>query len=203
MIEGLDVVAEGLVYDTFNPAKHTVSHAEILKKINNNEFKNYFVGVDFGWTDETAVTLFGATDDNTYYLIDELYKNHIDAEAIIEWIMEKQREYKKFIRFMNCDSSRPEMAHKIRTATNILTYEDKPKLEDSIGIVREIINFDRLVVNKDRCPYFLAEIAVYRYPDEDERLKASVDPNQPIDKYNHAMDSSRYALFEYETRYKK
>lgn len=203
MIEGLDVVAEGLVYDSFKIGKHTCTHDEILELINQNAFSAYFIGCDWGWTDETVVLLFGVTPENTIYLIDELYKSHIETEDVINWVKEKQREYGKFIRWGNFDNARPECNYKVQKNLSLTVYEDKPKLTDSIGIMRSVINFDRLIVNENRCKNFLAEIQIYRYPDENERLMASVDPNQPIDKNNHAMDAARYALFIYETIYKR
>lgn len=202
MIEGLDVVAEGLVYDSFKESKHTCTHDDILELIEQNAFHTYMVGIDFGWNDPCFVGIFGITADDTIYLIDELYKSHIETDDICDWLLEKQKEYKKFFRFGVGDNSRPECIYRIQQKTGIVIYDDKPKLEDSITLVRSVINFDRLIVNRDRCKYFLAEIQVYRYPDEDERLKADVKPDVPIDKNNHAMDGSRYAIWVYETRFK-
>ena len=202
MIEGLDVVAEGLVYDTFKECKHTCTHNEILDLINRNAFKMYFIGCDHGWTDPVAVLLFGVDANDTIYLIDELYKTQIGTEEIITWINCKQAEYGKYVRWGNFDNARPESNYNIQRNLNLTVYEEKPKLEDSIGLMRSVINYDRLIVNKDRCKNFLAEIQVYRYPDEDERLKSGVNPNQPLDKNNHAMDAARYGLFKYETTFK-
>lgn len=202
-ILGKWVIAEGLVYDTFDAKKHTCSHAEILEKINNNDFIMYALGVDWGWVDETAVCLFGVTADNVYYLIDELYASKIEADGVINWIKAKQSEYGRYVRFGNFESARPEQNYKVQKELGLSCYADKPKLEDSIAIIREIINFDRLIVNRDRCKSFLAEISVYRYPDENERLMSTKDPNLPIDKNNHMMDAVRYGLYYYETRYKR
>ena len=201
-IEGLDVVAEGLVYDSFREGKHTCTHQEILDLIEQNAFHTYMVGIDFGWNDPCFVGVFGITADDTYYLIDELYESHIETDGICDWLLAKQKEYNKFFRFGVGDNSRPECIYRIQQKTGIVIYDDKPKLEDSITLMRSVINFDRLIVNKDKCKNFLAEIQVYRYPDEDERLKADVKPDIPIDKNNHAMDGSRYAINVYETRFK-
>ena len=199
MIEGLDVVAEGLVYDTFNHSKHTCNHEQILKMIENYEFKDYVLGCDWGWQDPTAVGLYGVTRDKTYYMIDELYKNHIEADEVSKWILEKQKEYKIFIRCGNFENARPELNYKVQKQTNIMIRAEKPMLEDSIGLMRSVINFDRLIINKDKCPYFLSEISIYRYPDEDERMKAGVKPDVPIDANQHILDATRYMLYYYET----
>lgn len=47
-IKGLWVVAQGLVYDTFDIKKHTCAHKEIVEKIQKNEFVEYFLGLDWG-----------------------------------------------------------------------------------------------------------------------------------------------------------
>ena len=201
-ILGQWVIAEGLVYDTFSLEKHTCTRDEVFEMIKQNKFHTYMVGIDFGWNDPCFVGLFGITSDNTYYLIDELYKKHIEADDISAWILDKQTEYQKYFRFGVADNSRPECIYRIQQKTGLLMYDDKPKIEDSIAIVRSVINFDRLIVNRDNCNFFLSEIQTYRYADENERLKSNINVELPIDKNNHAMDGSRYAISLYETKFK-
>ena len=201
-IKGLWVVAQGLVYDTFDIKKHTCTHREILEKINNNEFFEYFLGLDWGWIHPLCCGIYGVTKDGRYYKIDELYGSKKTEDDVINWILDKQKEYKRFFRFINCDNARPEQNHKLRLALNgIIVYEKKPKVVDSIGIVRSIINYDRLVINKDRCKNTLREFGLYRYPNQEERSSLLMDLDTPLKENDDAMDETRYALSFYETHY--
>ncbi|KKQ09699.1 MAG: Phage-related protein [Candidatus Pacebacteria bacterium GW2011_GWF1_36_5] len=193
-------IAEGLVYDTFSDEKHTITHTEIIKKIQAKEFIEYIVGIDWGYTEPTAVVLIGVTQQGTYYLIDEFYQSKVQPENVIDWLKNKQFEYNiPVIRYTNGDNARPECNDKVRKA-GYTVYEEKPKVEDSITIVRSIINFDRLIIS-DKCVNTSNEIQTYRYPSEDERLKHSVDPEKPIGENDHLMDSMRYILNLYERRF--
>lgn len=201
-IDGLWIVADGLVYDTFNRDKHTLTHYEILKKIQNNEIVEFFLGIDWGWNHPTAVILFGFSRNGEYYQIDELYGQRIEADNVISWIENKQKEYQRFFSFANCDNARPEQNDKLRRLTNLVIYEEKPKVEDSIALVRSLINYDKLIVS-EKCVHTLQEYETYRYPSEDERLKISVQIDAPIKLNDDCMDASRYGIYKHLTTFNR
>lgn len=201
-IRGLWVVAEGLVYDTFCAEKHTCNHKTILEKINGNEFFEYFLGLDWGWRHPLSCGLYGVTREGRYYKIDELYGSRLSEDDVIKWILGKQKEYNRYFRFVNADNARPEQNHKLRQNLNgIIVHEQKPKVVDSIGIVRGIINYDRLIINKDRCKNTLNEFGVYRYPNDEERRRKLLDLDMPLKENDDSMDETRYALNFYECHY--
>ena len=201
-IDGLWIVADGLVYDTFNREKHTLSHLQVLEKIQRNEILEYFLGIDWGWNHPTAVALFGYSKNGTYYQIDELYGSRIEADGVISWIEQKQDEYQRFFSFANCDNARPEQNEKLRSNTNLVIYEEKPKVEDSIALVRSVINYDKLVVS-EKCQHTLNEYETYRYPSKEEQLKAGVQADSPIKMNDDCMDASRYGLFKHITTFNR
>lgn len=202
-ISGLWVIADGLVYDTFKPEKHVLPHSEILKKIAGGVINEFFLGIDWGWNHPTAVILFGYSGrEDCYYQIDELYGQKIEADGVISWIEAKQKEYRRFFSFANCDNARPEQNDKLRQKTNLIIYEEKPGVEDSIALVRSVINYDRLCVS-EKCVHTLQEYATYRYPSEDERLKSMVKADSPIKENDDCMDASRYGLFTHITTFNK
>ncbi len=201
-IKGLWVVAEGLVYDTFSVKKHTCSHKQVLEKINNSEFIDFFLGLDWGWRHPLSCGLYAVTKEKKYYKIDELFGSKLCEDDVTGWILKKQEEYGRFFRFINADNARPEQNHKLRRNLNGITvFEEKPKVIDSIAIVRSIINYDRLIINKDRCKNTLREFGTYRYPNEDERENRILDSDMPLKENDDAMDETRYALNFYETHY--
>ncbi|MBS4760287.1 MAG: terminase family protein [Clostridium sp.] len=201
-IKGLWVVAEGLVYDTFSVKKHTCSHKQVLEKINNSEFIDFFLGLDWGWRHPLSCGLYAVTKEKKYYKIDELFGSKLCEDDVTGWILKKQEEYGRYFRFINADNARPEQNHKLRRSLNGITvFEEKPKVIDSIAIVRSIINYDRLIINKDRCKNTLREFGTYRYPNEDERENRILDSDMPLKENDDSMDETRYALNFYETHY--
>ena len=83
----------------------------------------------------------------------------------------------------------------------MLIYEEKPKLQDSISVLRSIINYDCLIINSERCKNTLREFASYRYPSEDEKLSAKDDV--PLKENDDTMDETRYAITFYESHFVK
>ncbi len=192
-IDGLWVIAEGLVYDTFSREKHTVKHSKLFEKIQKGEIAEYFLGIDWGWNHPTACLLLGNTPDGVCYVIDELYSQKLDADGVIKWINLKQTEYKKFFSYANCDNARPEQNEKLRRYTNLVIYEEKPKVEDSISLVRSLINYDKLIVS-DKCVHTLEEFGLYRYEQDDLSPEDS-----PVKLNDDCMDALRYGLYKYLT----
>ena len=190
-IDGLWMSPEGLVYDTFNFEKHVLPHSKIVDKIRRNEFFEFFLGIDWGWYHPSVCLLMGREKGGNYCVIDEFYAVKSDVNSVINWIDNKQKEYERFFSFANCDNARPEINNILRQKTNLIIYEEKPRVEDSIALVRELINYDRLTVS-DKCLNTVREFEVYRY-DEDSPLKINDD----------CMDALRYGLFKYLTTYER
>lgn len=190
-IDGLWMSPEGLVYDTFNFEKHVLPHSKIVDKIRRNEFFEFFLGIDWGWYHPSVCLLMGREKGGNYCVIDEFYAVKSDVNSVINWIDNKQKEYARFFSFANCDNARPEINNILRQKTNLIIYEEKPRVEDSIALVRELINYDRLTVS-DKCLNTVREFEVYRY-DEDSPLKINDD----------CMDALRYGLFKYLTTYER
>ena len=158
--------------------------------------------MDWGWIHPLSCGLYGVTKDFKYYKIDELYGSKISEDKVIQWILDKQKEYGRYFRFINCDNARPEQNHKLRNSLNgIIVHEKKPKVVDSIATLRAIINYDRLILNRDKCKNTIREFGLYRYPNEDERSDKFLDLDSPLKENDDTMDETRYALNFYETHY--
>ena len=203
-IDGLWIIAEGLVYDTFNRGKHIISAQLLNEKIRKNEIMEYFLGIDWGWNHPTACLLLGADKSGTYYVIDELYSSKTEADKVVSWIETKQKEYGRFFSFANCDNARPEQNDKLRQQTNLIIYEEKPKVEDSIALVRGLINYDKLIVC-DNCISTLNEFETYRYPPEAEvkHNSTNINADLPLKINDDCMDALRYGLYKHLTTFRK
>lgn len=146
--------------------------------------------------------MYGITKNNVYYKIDELFGSKLNENDVIKWINDKQSEYGRYFRFLNADNARPEQNHKLRKALpNMIVYEEKPRLQDSISILRSIINYDCLIINSERCPNTINEFKSYRYPSQDERRSAGFEDDAPLKENDDAMDETRYAVVFYESHF--
>ena len=156
-----------------------------MEKIKRKEFIELIAGVDWGWNDPTAITLYGVTPKYEYYLIDEFYESKKQPEDAINWLKDKQKEYSIGIRYVAPDNARPENNQKLRRA-GFTIRDDKPSIEGSISTVRSIINFDR-IYQSDKCKNSLNERQTYRYPTEEELLKSYYKSDTPIDEHNNTF----------------
>ncbi|MBR2735085.1 MAG: hypothetical protein IKE05_02690, partial [Clostridia bacterium] len=53
----------------------------------------------------------------------------------------------------------------------------------------------------DKCGHTLNEFETYRYPNEEERLRASVQADMPIKLNDDCMDALRYGLYKHLTTF--
>lgn len=203
-ILGRWIAADGLVYSTFDKDQHVIPHSGIVRMIKENRgikdapFVDFFFGLDWGWEHPTAIALYGVDSDGIYYQIDELKAKHFGPSKATAWVKAKQEEFKKYFRFGNNDNARPE--HNDAMAEDFTIYNYKPDVIDSIGIVRELINLDRLYIS-DRCKDTIEEFGVYRYPSSDDIISIATDIDKPIKEYDDLLDAARYGLVYYETHY--
>ena len=79
---------------------------------------------------------------------------------------------------------------------------EKPKVEDSIALVRELINYDKLLVS-EKCKSTLNEFETYRYRSAGENGYNSEDADTPLKVNDDCMDALRYALFKHLTTFRR
>lgn len=72
-ILGLWVLAEGVVYDMFSESRHVVDVQALLKERKKQQFRNYFVGVDYGTNNPCTFGLYGYDNGLPVYLVKEHY----------------------------------------------------------------------------------------------------------------------------------
>lgn len=140
-------------------------------------------GVDFGWTNPSAVVAVGFDGDDRAYILDEFYQNRIQTETIIEELKEMQEKHGKGRIF--CDRSEPQTIDMFRKA-GLNAYPDKSKREDGIHDLggRFHVQADgrpRIYVNS-RCVNWIHEVMVY---------------NAEVKENDHAVDATRYAIMNH------
>lgn len=155
-----------------------------FKSLPANTIIDYVYGVDFGWTNPSAVVCVGFDGDGRAYILDEFYQNRVQTETIIEELKEMQITHGKGKIF--CDRSEPQTIDVFRKA-GLNAYPDKSKREDGIHDLggRFHVQADgkpRIYVD-DKCVNWIHEVMVY---------------NAEVKENDHAVDATRYAIMNHK-----
>jgi len=151
-----------------------------LKNICNVDIREVVYGVDFGWTNPSAVICVGFDYDDRAYILDEFYKNRTQTETLIQEIKQMQQEHGEGQ--VICDSSQPQTIDMLCKA-GLMASGNTSKREDGIAELgsRFYVQGDgkpRLYV-LSKCVKWISEVMVY---------DAEVKEN------DHAIDATRYAI---------
>jgi phage terminase large subunit len=151
-----------------------------LKNIDLTTMRTIVFGVDFGWTNPSAIVAVGYDNDDRAYILDEFYENHTQTETLISKLKEMIQIYGKGK--IVCDRSAPGAIESIRKAgLNAVAHENKR--EDAIRELggRFIVQCDgkpRIFVSS-KCVNWIHEVMVY---------------NSEIKENDHLIDGTMYAL---------
>jgi len=151
-----------------------------LKQIDKDRIRQVVYGVDFGWTNPSAIIAIGFDNDDRAYILDEFYQNRVQPEVLIaecKLMLERWGSGPIY-----CDRSEPQTIDAFRKA-GLNARPDKSKREDGIhelGGRFPLVGDDRpRIYVHSRCTNWIHEVMVY---------DADVKEN------DHAMDATRYAL---------
>ncbi len=170
---------EGLVYKEFGREKHVVDTVP-------QTFDEYFAGIDFGFTNPTAVVHIGRTSNDTYFVTGEWYKRGRTEEQVGEYVQ-------------SCKFNRVYPDPESPSAIEILNQKgiqvvEVIKNKDSIRIgidkVRSLFKTGKLLIHSS-CVNLINELETYAYP---EKRPDRNEEENPIKEHDHALDALRYAL---------
>jgi len=171
--------AEGLVYPEFNRDIHI--------KDEMPKFKEIIGGVDFGYTNPSAILRIGIDFDNNFWITDEWYRTKQTKEQLITVLAQQQPNY------VYPDPADAEGVSKLEEAGFNVLEVDKGKIE-GINRVRELLKQGRIKVKRG-CSNFISEIESYHYPDEKGDVNAK---EEPVKENDHLMDCLRYAIYNHD-----
>jgi phage terminase large subunit len=151
-----------------------------LKQVDKNIIQATVYGVDFGWTNPSAIVCVGFDGDDRAYILDEFYQNRTQTETLIEELKEMQREYGEGP--IICDSSQPQTIDLFLKA-GLMASGNQSKREDGIAELggRFHVQDDgkpRIYV-LGRCVNWISEVMSY---------------NAEVKENDHAVDATRYAI---------
>lgn len=161
---------EGLIYPEWSQ--------ENIRKRDYGEFSSYLLGIDFGFTNPTAICLFGRDGDDNLHLIQEVKQNQL----LISQIVSKCEPYHKLEPLVIVDPSAPALIAELQQNGFNVQKADNIVL-DGISVTRDYIYKKKLTVDPS-CVEFIKEIQNYIY-----------DSNgKPVKVNDHLVDATRYTV---------
>jgi len=177
----------GLVYKDFDRSKNAENYA----RLKPDHFSAVFCGVDFGFTNPTAMLVIGQDRDKRYFITEEWYETGKLTSDIIHIGKSYIADYG--VNYFYPDSAEPDRIKEMEDE-GLYVREVNKRIVPGIDRIRSLIKEGRLFINP-KCTHTLSEMEAYRYP-EDRDGKSNNEI--PVDDNNHALDALRYAIFSHD-----
>lgn len=169
---------EGLVYKEFSRSQHIFTD---IQQVPNRVER--LVGIDWGYTNPTGITVFDRDRDENFWLVGEYYKTGKTTQEIIEYA--KTLGGNAFYP----DPAEPDRIEECRRA-GMNVREVSKDIEAGINSVHTLLKNNKLKVYQ-KCVNFISEIETYTYR---EKLPGQNEREEPNKEHDHLMDSMRYVL---------
>lgn len=200
MILGRWVVAEGVIYQAFNPKKHVVTEAELPAATP----RRFFVGADYGVENPTVFLLIAEYIINgkrTYYVVKEYAYSGRDAMKT-KTTAQFAEDFAQFIQgyrvtevvvdpsaaALITELNRPTIKRAAKTMYNVVKADNN--VLDGIQHVANMF-YDESLYVVDKCTVLIDELQIYSWDSKAQER----GEDKPIKEHDHACDALRYALF--------
>ncbi len=189
-ILGLWCMAEGIIYDMFDPERHVKPVLEFFRQLVD---ANRYVSIDYGTQNATAMLLWNKGIDGVWYCTREYYysgrdkgKQKTDSEYADD--LEKWLDGTK-IKAVIVDPSAASFFAELRKR-GYKVLKAKNEVEDGIRLVGTLLNQEKIIF-AESCVNTIKEFASYIW---DEKA-AERGEDKPVKEHDHAMDSVRYFVY--------
>lgn len=174
---------EGLVYKEFDRKVHVFENAP-------EDMKEKVCGIDFGFTNPTALIEVYVDYDDTLWVMSEWYQRGKTNAEVIEYA--KSYHVEAFYP----DPAEPDRIEEMRRA-GMNVREVNKDVQKGIDTVRNLLKNKRLRIHKS-CINLINEFETYVYK---EKRSNSNEPEEPVKENDHGLDALRYvALMKAEKR---
>ncbi len=193
MIQGLWVLAEGLVYDMFSEKQNVVSTMP-------GGYKREWIGIDYGTANDTVFVLIRLSNNNKLYIADE-WRWGRKSKGYSKTDVQLRKELQKFIKRNNAKPKRifidPSAASFIeelyqhrfqfKAFKNLVRADNSKK--KGIQRVSSLLGINALLV-LEHCEGVIEEFMTYSWdPKAQQRGE-----DEPLKEYDHSMDAIRYVI---------
>lgn len=165
---------EGLIYEIDGIIR--------IENVKPQHLQRVFYGVDFGFKNPTALTVFGYYN-GAFYQVDEFYQRKVTDDELADVIKQKADYWG--VGKVYCDPSAPASIDKLRREGINAVKADNDVL-GGIRQVRSLMDTGKLYISP-RCTNTINELRQYVWSDSETR-------EQPVKMNDHAADAMRYAL---------
>lgn len=177
LYEGIWATAEGAVYDMFDASVH-------VKERNPQEFKEYGLAMDAGYTHPAVILLIGIDGDGRWHILREFYERGKLQEDVVkialEWYLEKS------CGMVAVDEAAAGLIADLRN-NGIPAKGAKGKVFGGITGIQ-----DMLKVQGDGLPRLTVDPLCVNVINEFESYVWKPEKDEPIKENDHAMDAIRY-----------
>jgi phage terminase large subunit len=177
LVLGLWTEIEKAIYPMFNKDSH-------IKTRGHGEFSQYYLGVDFGFTNPTAMILAGIDGDNNIHILDEYKKSKMLLGDIVSYAEQK---YYKLSPVVIVDPSAPALVAEFDKA-GFNTKKANNAVLDGITRVQTYFHNNKITIDP-KCIELVKELELYSY----------TDGGSPVKINDHLCDSLRYITNEIAT----
>lgn len=194
--------AEGLILANFSKETHGIRGWNP-----NPEYGKIYLGIDAGGTNAHSAHWYQYTDvnvscsdyegrwkivpKNSYVVFDEVYVAEVGNNDFAKSIKAVEIDWKRKIAFFEVSERYMDIAAKAaridfrKTHQLPTTWRVTREIEAHIEKIVEVVDEDRIFVDVDRCPMWIAEA---------EAWQRDPSTGKQIDTFNHAMSDARYAI---------
>lgn len=165
------IAFENAIYPEYNKERH-------LRHRNHGEFNSYMLGVDFGFTNPTALCLLGIDGDNNIHLIEE----QKESKLLIGGIVDLAERYHRLEPIVIVDPSAPALIAEFEKAGFKVKKADN-SVDSGIARFQNYLHKGKFSAEPN-CVEFIKEVESYI---RDEKGK-------PVKINDHILDAIRYCL---------
>lgn len=194
-IEGLWVVAEGLVLEEFNKNIHVAPANTVHDLINKGKFLQYWGGVDWGTSSPMSLGVYGITCSGDIYKIREFYKKGKVTSDAIRFFKDAEKELARKLSFIYCDHEPDRLLEMNYASLNAVNA--CKSVEAGVSTLKTILKNNKLFIS-EACIYTIDEFLTLRFAEESENKKHN---EKAFIGNDHAFDETRYAIHSYKVNY--
>ncbi len=174
--------SEGLVYKEFRRDIHVYT--------DNNEPTNlikYMAGIDFGFTNPTAIIACRKGHDNDYWIVSEWYKTQKTDEQIADVVL--AHHFDEVYPDPESPSAIAELEKRGVYCREVV--KNKDSIKNGINSIRALFLQNKIHIHAS-CVNLINELETYSYPESREGRN---EEENPVKEHDHALDALRYMLY--------